>query len=174
MVVTCFPAARDSGVLQERTGRPSRCPVQAPHCATPQPYFVPVRPRCSRKTQSRGVEGSTSTCTLRLFTVREITGINLHISGGHQVEPATGKKSVRAGASTCLHSYFSALYVFNTASTRSGRNGDCRRRRPVAEKKAFATAGPTPIPPRSPIPTGLRVEGTICVCTSGASDIRRT
>src|ERR1700681_2799951 len=73
MVVTSFPAARDTGVLQERTGRPSRCTVQAPHCATPQPYFVPVKPRCSRKTHSRGVEGSTSTFTLRLFTVREIT-----------------------------------------------------------------------------------------------------
>src|ERR1700680_3729582 len=111
MVVTSFPAARDTGVLQERTGRPSRCTVQAPHCATPQPYFVPVRPRCSRNTQSRGVEGSTSTFTLRLFTVREITGINLHISGGlpfriqgKQVEPAPGEKSVRAGASSCLHS----------------------------------------------------------------------
>src|SRR5579863_3058148 len=97
MVVTCFPAARDTGVLQERTGRPSRCTVQAPHCATPQPYFVPVRPRCSRKTQSRGVEGSTSTCTLRLFTVREITGMNL-----------LGKKSSRDCASTCVHFYFSA------------------------------------------------------------------
>src|ERR1700688_1211417 len=150
MVVTSFPAARDTGVLQERTGRPSRCTVQAPHCATPQPYFVPVRPRCSRKTQSRGVEGSTSIFTLRLFTVREITGSNLLC-----------KKSFRTCAFTCLYFHLSAFYVFSTASTRSGRNGDWRRRRPVAEKKAFATAGPTPIPPRSPIPTGLRVEGTI-------------
>src|ERR1700680_1428140 len=152
MVVTSFPAARDTGVLQERTGRPSRCTVQAPHCATPQPYFVPVRPRCSRKTQSKGVEGSTSTFTLRLFTVREITGSNL-----------LGRKSFRPSALPCLHSYFSALQVFSAASTRSGRKGDWRRRRPVAEKKAFATAGPTPIPPRSPIPTGLRLEGTTCV-----------
>src|SRR5579864_3971406 len=77
MVVTSFPAARDTGVLHDRPGRPSRCTVQAPHCATPQPYLVPVRPICSRNTQSRGVEGSTSTFTLRLFTVKEITGINL-------------------------------------------------------------------------------------------------
>src|SRR5580692_4540098 len=98
MVVISAPAARDTGVLQERTGRPSRCTVQAPHCATPHPYFVPVRPRCSRKTQSRGVEGSTSTFTLRLFTVREITEINL-----------LGKKSVRVCAPINLHSYFSAI-----------------------------------------------------------------
>src|ERR1700693_2011519 len=104
MVVTCFPAARDTEVLQERTGRPSRCTVQAPHCATPQPYFVPVRPRCSRRTQSRGVEGSTSTLTLRLFTVREITVVNLHISGGFQVEPAPEKNlSVPAHQLACTH-----------------------------------------------------------------------
>jgi hypothetical protein len=77
MVVTSFPTARETGVLHDRTGRPSRCTVQAPHCATPQPYFVPVKPRCSRKTQSSGVEGSTSTFTLRLFTVKEITSLNL-------------------------------------------------------------------------------------------------
>src|SRR5258707_9103891 len=72
MVVTSFPTAREMGVLQDRTGWPSRCTVHAPHCETPQPYFVPVRPRCSRKTHSRGVEGSTSTFTLCLFTVKEI------------------------------------------------------------------------------------------------------
>jgi hypothetical protein len=29
--------------------------VQAPHCAMPQPNFVPVRPKVSRKTHSKGV-----------------------------------------------------------------------------------------------------------------------
>src|SRR5579863_6559695 len=123
MVVTSFPAARDTGVLQERTGLPSRCTVQAPHCATPQPYFVPVKPRCSRSTQSKGVEGSTSTFTLRLFTVREITNINLLF-----------KNSVRVSAPPCVRYHCSTLQVFSTASTRSGRNGDWRRRRPVAEE----------------------------------------
>src|SRR4051812_50117381 len=37
------------------------CTVHAPHWATPQPYFVPVRPTCSRSTQRSGVLGSTST-----------------------------------------------------------------------------------------------------------------
>ncbi len=37
-----FSAA--SGSTQERTGAPSMCTVQAPHCAMPQPYLVPVRP----------------------------------------------------------------------------------------------------------------------------------
>ena len=37
------------------------CTVQAPHCAMPQPYFVPVMPMLSRITHSSGVSGSMST-----------------------------------------------------------------------------------------------------------------
>src|SRR2546427_622070 len=74
MVVTSLPTARDTGATQERIASPSRWTVQAPHCAMPQPYFVPVRPRFSRKTQSRGVEESTSRFTLCLFTLKEIIG----------------------------------------------------------------------------------------------------
>src|SRR2546422_6910542 len=72
MVVTSSPAARDTAATQDRTASPSRCTVQAPHCAMPQPYFVPVSPRFSRRTQSRGVAGSTSRSTRRLFTLKEI------------------------------------------------------------------------------------------------------
>src|SRR5882762_546755 len=61
IVVILAPPAALTGSWQERTGRPFTCTVQAPHCATPQPYLVPVRPTCSRITQSRGVVGSTST-----------------------------------------------------------------------------------------------------------------
>src|SRR5262245_51753789 len=50
---------------QERTTCPFRCTEQAPHCATPQPYLVPVRPTCSRMTHSSGVLGSA--CTSRVF-----------------------------------------------------------------------------------------------------------
>src|SRR5438477_11911687 len=39
------------------------CTEQAPHWATPQPYFVPVKPTCSRITHKSGV--SVSTCTSR-------------------------------------------------------------------------------------------------------------
>ena len=46
--------------VKERVGVPSMCTVQEPHCATPQPYLVPVRPSCSRSTQSKGVSGSAS------------------------------------------------------------------------------------------------------------------
>src|SRR5450631_1424062 len=63
MVVTCLPAARESGATHERIAWPSRCTVQAPHSAIPQPNFVPVIASESRNTHRRGVEGSTSTCT---------------------------------------------------------------------------------------------------------------
>src|SRR6266545_1438250 len=50
-----------TGRTQERTSWPLTGTEQAPHCATPQPYLVPVRPTCSRRTHSSGV--SASTCT---------------------------------------------------------------------------------------------------------------
>src|SRR5262245_33071857 len=72
MVVT-FPAPTvETAVTQERVGLPSRCTVQAPHCAIPPPNFVPVRPRVSRKTQSSGVSGLTSTLCCLPLTFREI------------------------------------------------------------------------------------------------------
>src|SRR5216684_8892190 len=59
MVVIFLPSAAATGITQERTAAPSRCTVQAPHWAMPQPYLVPVRPTCSRIAQSKGVLGST-------------------------------------------------------------------------------------------------------------------
>src|SRR5947208_2638769 len=53
----------ESGTEQERCTSPLTCTEQAPHCATPQPYFVPVRPTCSRITHRSGVPAST--CTSR-------------------------------------------------------------------------------------------------------------
>src|SRR5512138_2359524 len=75
MVVTALPLTADTGVTHERLGSPPRCTVQAPHCAMPQPNLVPVRPRLSRRTQSRGVLAATSTDCRRPFTRREYTGI---------------------------------------------------------------------------------------------------
>src|SRR5450759_3634903 len=70
MVVICLPTAALTGNMQERTGAPSRCTVQEPHCATPQPYLVPVRPTCSRIAHNSGVAGSTSTSRVLPLIVR--------------------------------------------------------------------------------------------------------
>src|SRR5258708_20220495 len=53
-----------SGTEQERCTSPLMCTEQAPHCATPQPYFVPVSPTCSRTTHRRGVSPSARTSTV--------------------------------------------------------------------------------------------------------------
>ncbi|MEA2663604.1 MAG: hypothetical protein QOI11_548, partial [Candidatus Eremiobacteraeota bacterium] len=45
IVVTLRPAIAPTGAAHERIDSPSTCTVQAPHCATPQPYLVPVSPR---------------------------------------------------------------------------------------------------------------------------------
>src|SRR5581483_2925081 len=45
------------------------CTVQAPQNAIPQPNLVPVKPRVSRNTHSRGVFGGTSTTALLPLTV---------------------------------------------------------------------------------------------------------
>src|SRR5579859_7335961 len=56
-----LPATWETGVEQERIGLPSTCTVQAPHKPAPQPNFVPVSSRVSRRTQRRGVSGATLT-----------------------------------------------------------------------------------------------------------------
>src|SRR5580692_9984150 len=71
MVVTA-PLRLLIGTWQERTASPLICTVQAPHCAMPQPYLVPVSPSCSRITHSNGVDGSTSRSTRLPFTEKLI------------------------------------------------------------------------------------------------------
>src|SRR5207249_463319 len=59
--------------MHERTGWPSRCTVQAPHCAMPQPNLVPVSPRTSRSTQSSGMSSGAATSWSFPFTLIFIT-----------------------------------------------------------------------------------------------------
>jgi hypothetical protein len=70
-VVTLRVPTAAIGSEQERSGLPSRNTVHAPHWATPQPYFVPVRCRLSRNTRSSGVLPSTSTWRAAPFTTIE-------------------------------------------------------------------------------------------------------
>src|SRR5262249_34581968 len=72
-----FPAAAETGVEQERTALPSMCTVQAPHRDIPQPYFVPVRPRRSRRTHRRGMSSGAVTSWSRPFTLRRTRGLLL-------------------------------------------------------------------------------------------------
>src|SRR6202171_2602906 len=66
---------------QDRTGAPSTCTVQAPHCAMPHPNLVPVSPRISRSTQSSGISGGASTFLTSLLIRRLTIGDLVNTSG---------------------------------------------------------------------------------------------
>src|SRR5215469_1774184 len=72
MVVIFLPATLEIGVMQERVASPLMCTVQAPHSAMPQPNFVPVMFRVSRRTHNSGICGSTSTVVDLPFRVNVV------------------------------------------------------------------------------------------------------
>ena len=65
IVVTSAPSFMTASVRQELMRLPSTSTVQAPHWPWSQPFFVPVRPRCSRRASSRVVHGATLSCVRR-------------------------------------------------------------------------------------------------------------
>src|SRR5476651_1881513 len=68
VTILSFALTSPTRIEQDRITSPLMCTEQAPHWATPQPYFVPVRPTCSRITHKSGVSGSTCTlCTRPLM-----------------------------------------------------------------------------------------------------------
>src|SRR5260221_2731677 len=79
MVVISLPAASATRLTHDRIASPFRWTVQAPHCAMPQPYLVPVSESVSRSTQSKGVPGSTSTFIVLPLTLRVINGALLFV-----------------------------------------------------------------------------------------------
>src|SRR5262250_1153626 len=60
VVIECSSAA-PTGITQDRLGLPSKCTVQAPQSAAPQPNLVPFMPSRSRNTHSNGMSGGAST-----------------------------------------------------------------------------------------------------------------
>src|SRR5439155_26597520 len=83
VTIFCVDFTLESGRTHERTGSPSMCTVQAPHCAMPQPYLVPVKPICSRSTHSSGVSGSAwKSWDLPLTFRRAIVGLLVRACGG--------------------------------------------------------------------------------------------
>jgi hypothetical protein len=67
----------ETGMLQERTAVSFKWTVQAPQSALPHPNFVPLNPRISLKTHSRGISSSASTSCVFPFTWIEYFGITL-------------------------------------------------------------------------------------------------
>src|SRR5262245_21543951 len=66
-VVISAPSAATASVRHDRTRRPSRSTVQAPHCPWSHPFFGPVRPIPSRTASSSVVRLSTvNRCVISL------------------------------------------------------------------------------------------------------------
>ncbi len=73
-MVTFFPAAFDTGNMQERTASPSTITVHAPHWPRPHPNLAPVSESWLRNTYSSGSSGSRTatvffaplTCSVKL------------------------------------------------------------------------------------------------------------
>lgn len=79
MVVIDCPATAETGVIQDRVGRPSMWTVHAPQSARPHPYLVPVNPAASRIAHNRGVSGSTSSLWAAPLIFNFIMAISLLI-----------------------------------------------------------------------------------------------
>src|ERR1700678_2974697 len=95
MVVIFRSPIEPIGSRHERTGSPSICTVQAPHCAIPQPNFVPVSPITSRNAHRSGVSAATSkVCRCPL------TSIVIDILASHSRSATKRKHSSLANAST--------------------------------------------------------------------------
>src|SRR6476469_7512334 len=68
--MTSFPATLQTGFVQHFSGAPSINTMQQPHCSSPQPKRVPIRPSSLRNTLSSGVS-SLSSDTLTDFPLTE-------------------------------------------------------------------------------------------------------
>src|SRR6202012_5288648 len=99
MVVIVRSRIAPTGSMQERTGLPSICTVQAPHCAMPQPNLVPVMPSRSRKTQSSGMSAGASNDFVSPLIVRVVAiRISNPAPGGHDVRATLEKGQIEAVA----------------------------------------------------------------------------
>src|ERR1700728_739287 len=83
MVVICLPITALTGTEQERVATPSMWTVQAPHCAMPQPYFVPCNPTTSRIAHKRGMSGSESRVIALPLSVKATDMKDPHIGLDH-------------------------------------------------------------------------------------------
>jgi hypothetical protein len=112
-----MPATAATGVTQERIALPLITTVQAPHCATPHPYFAPLSPRSLRKTYSNGVSAAASelrawplTLIVMVITPPAICQIWAHFSAWKFDYRTNGVDSTRRSQATGFGIYFSSVH----------------------------------------------------------------
>src|ERR1700685_677208 len=93
MVTTLAPDKVPIGTEQERIALLLIWTVHAPHCAIPQPNFVPLSPTASRNAQSSGVSGSRSMSCCVPLTVSVIIWALLRLEAGPygSIRPQAGR-----------------------------------------------------------------------------------
>lgn len=164
MVVISSLATDPTGTLQLRTAFPLTCTVQAPQAAIPQPNFVPVKCSSSRRTQSRGASGSTSSSSRTTpFTMRRIPTLyplSLHEDGRLQRLPMRRSPRARFPATTR-----------STRRRQCGRHGPNPRgrfgsapRRPIALPDQFAYFTEQPYGRVVPTLTGRPAIASVSAC----------
>ncbi len=158
------------GEIQDLIPFPLRCTVQAPHCATPHPNFVPMSPSSSLNTHKIGVEGSTSTLQALPFTFRFIITVvffKCYLFCFPQRTLRFGERNV-ATLPRCVRCENFYTFFFKS----SGRSGKLLTLFPVSVKSAFITAGAIGGTPGSPTPPIFSVLSSICTSTCGISFMR--
>ena len=140
-----FVAVEPIASKQERTGLPSRCTVQAPHCAMPQPNFVPVVLSTSRNTQSSGMSPSTLTLRLSpstLMTKAMASSPSLSMAFGREhelkIDAETGERGGNIAEIRALIASWASLFqpadkLIYFRGNRVGIGGVCRDDLPTAD-----------------------------------------
>jgi hypothetical protein len=129
MVVTSLPATSPIGSWQARTEFPPTRTLHDPHWPSPHPYFVPVRPRSSRRTERSVRPDSTGIDRSTPFTFRRMSTMTMrpsNVSTAHSV-------ILDAGASGCLGTHPTAGGPTRLVASRP--NAPNKRGTPFAEAR---------------------------------------
>src|SRR2546425_11647549 len=140
MVVTRLPATAATGSTQLRVATPSKWTVHAPHCAMPQPNFVPVRPSVSRSTQSSGVSGLSVTerdLPLTVNVIGDIGGAPREVRAQESWRgvPSDGRGGGESGCGGAAARGARAGGAVDRESVVEGKRGDLGGRRIIKKKK---------------------------------------
>src|ERR1700752_449915 len=108
MVVIALSPIEPTDNRQERTGLPSMCTVQAPHCAMPQPYFVPVIPSISRSTHNNGMSSGASKVLLSPLILSVVMRVSTHKCRPKPPLTATDSNYIETPFAECNLNFYAA------------------------------------------------------------------